>query len=50
MFDEGEKYTIVAVYQNELDMSKTIKGVVIPSWVGTIYSNEEMFVILPPGE
>ncbi|MBV6396080.1 MAG: hypothetical protein HFACDABA_01668 [Anaerolineales bacterium] len=47
MFDEEEKYTIVAVYQNKLDISKTIQGVLIPAWVGTIRSNEETFIILP---
>jgi hypothetical protein len=47
-FTVGEKYTVVAVYRNELDIAKTIDRVEVPAWVGTIRSNEETFVILPP--
>jgi len=47
MFKKGETYTIVAIYQNDLDITKTIDGVEVSSWVGSIRSNEETFVILP---
>ena len=47
MFRKGEKYTIVAVYQNDLDVTKTIDGVIVSSWVGSVRSNEETFFILP---
>lgn len=47
LFKKGEKYTIVVVYQNDIDMNKMIDGVEVPAWVGSIRSNEETFVILP---
>lgn len=47
MFRTGEKYTIVAVYQNDLGITKTIDGVAVSSWVGSVRSNKETFVILP---
>jgi hypothetical protein len=50
MFKKGEKYTIVAIYQNGLDITRTIEGVDVFSWIGSIRSNEETFVILPPGD
>jgi hypothetical protein len=43
----GETYTIVVIYQNDLDITQTIGGVEVPAWVGSIRSNEETFVILP---
>ncbi|MBI5294299.1 MAG: hypothetical protein HY869_02405 [Chloroflexi bacterium] len=43
----GETYTIVVIYQNDLDITQTIGGVEVPSWVGSVRSNEETFVILP---
>lgn len=49
-FQKGETYTLVVVYQNDFDITKTIDGVDVPSWVGTIRSNEETFIILPPGD
>ena len=47
MFRKGEKYTIVVIYQNELDATQTIDGVEISSWVGSIQSNEVTFTISP---
>ena len=47
MFKRGEKYTIVAIYQNDLDITQTIDGVAVSSWIGSVRSNEETFVILP---
>lgn len=47
MFKRGEKYTIVAIYQNDLDITQTINGVAVSSWIGSVRSNEETFVILP---
>lgn len=47
LFKKGEAYTIVAIYQNELDITQTIGGVEVPSWVGSVRSNEEMFFIKP---
>lgn len=47
MFRKGEEYTVVAVYQNDLDIAKTIDGMAVTSWVGSVHSNEETFVILP---
>lgn len=46
-FKKGEKYTIVVIYQNDLDITKTIDGVDVPSWVGSVRSNAETFIILP---
>ena len=43
----GETYTIKCVYQNEIDIKKTYDGMEVLSWVGTIQSNEETFIILP---
>jgi hypothetical protein len=43
----GEKYTIYAIYQNGLDVKRTVDGIGISSWVGTIESNKETFTILP---
>jgi hypothetical protein len=48
LFKQGEKYTIVAIYQNNIDINKTIDGVEAPAWIGSIRSNEETFIILPP--
>lgn len=50
LFKQGERYTIVAIYQNNIDINKTIDGVEVPAWVGSVRSNEETFVILPPGD
>ena len=47
MFKRGEKYTIVAIYQNDLDITQTIDGIAVSSWIGSVRSNEEIFVILP---
>ena len=47
MFKRGEKYTIVAIYQNDLDITQTIDGVAVSSWIGSVRSNKETFVILP---
>lgn len=47
MFKRGEKYTIVAIYQNDLDITQTIDGVAVLSWIGSVRSNKETFVILP---
>lgn len=47
MFKRGEKYTIVAIYQNDLDITQTIDGVAVSSWIGSVRSNEDTFVILP---
>ena len=47
MFKRGEKYTIVAIYQNDLDITQTIDGVAVSSWIGSVRSNEETFIILP---
>jgi hypothetical protein len=44
---QGEKYTIAVIYQNDIDITKTIGGIDVPSWVGTVRSNKETFVILP---
>jgi hypothetical protein len=46
-FKSGETYTIVVIYQNDLDITQTIGGVEVPSWVGSVRSNEEMFFIKP---
>jgi hypothetical protein len=43
----GEEYTIFAIYQNGLDVTLTIEGIDVPSWVGSIESNKETFTILP---
>jgi hypothetical protein len=50
MFSRGEKYTIVAVYQNDLDVTRNSMEGNVSSWVGTVRSNEETFIILPPGD
>ena len=47
LFKKGETYTIVAIYQNELDITKTIDGLDVSSWVGSVRSNAETFIILP---
>ena len=47
MFKRGEKYTIVAIYQNDLDITQTSDGVAVSSWIGSVRSNEETFIILP---
>lgn len=47
MFKRGETYTIVAIYQNDLDITQTIDGVAVSSWIGSVRSNEETFTILP---
>ena len=47
MFNKKERYTLMAVYQNSLDVIKSVGGVDVASWVGIIHSNEETFVILP---
>lgn len=44
---QGEKYTIAVIYQNDIDITKTIGGVEVPSWVGSVRSNVETFIILP---
>ena len=46
-FQRGETYTFMAVYQNGIDITKTIDGIEVPSWVGSVRSNEETFIILP---
>ena len=46
-FKNGETYTIFAIYQNNISVTKTIDGVDVLSWVGSIRSNEETFTILP---
>lgn len=46
-FKQGQPYTIVVIYQNDIEATQTIGGVEVPSWVGSIRSNEETFVILP---
>ena len=43
----GETYTIKAIYQNEINLTKTFDGIDVPSWVGKIQSNEVTFIILP---
>jgi hypothetical protein len=45
-FKSGEKYTIVVIYQNEINSDKTVDGVVLTSWIGIMQSNEETFIIL----
>ena len=47
LFTTGEKYAIVATYQNELDVTQTIDGVDVSSWVGSVQSNEVTFTIKP---
>lgn len=47
-FKKGEIYTIFAIYQNSISVTKNINGVDVSSWVGSIRSNEETFTILPP--
>ena len=47
LFKQGEKYTIVAIYQNDINTMKTINGIEVPSWVGSIESNRVTFTILP---
>ena len=47
MFTKGEKYTIGVIYQNEFDVTQTIDGVEVSSWIGSIQSNEVTFTILP---
>lgn len=47
MFKKGETYTIMAVYQNDIEAPQTFDGMEIPSWIGSIRSNEETFTILP---
>jgi hypothetical protein len=47
MFNKGEIYYVVAVYQNDVEATQVIGGVNVPAWVGLIRSNVEMFVILP---
>lgn len=49
-FKLGEPYTIVAVYRNDIDYTENIKGHAVFAWVGTVYSNEETFIILTAGE
>ncbi|MBI3175221.1 MAG: hypothetical protein HYZ25_15960 [Chloroflexi bacterium] len=46
-FEEGHKYTIVVIYHNDINITKTINNLEVPSWVGSIRSNEETFTILP---
>lgn len=47
MFTKGEKYTIIVIYQNEVEASRTVGGVDVFSWIGSIDSNEVTFTILP---
>ncbi|MBI5954523.1 MAG: hypothetical protein HY865_22940 [Chloroflexi bacterium] len=42
-----EKYKLIAIYQNEYELTNTINGVEVPAWVGSIRSNEVTFTILP---
>lgn len=44
---KGEQYRVIAVYQNQSQFTKTINGVEVPAWVGSIRSNEVAFTILP---
>jgi hypothetical protein len=46
-FQQGEKYTIFVIYQNQIEATQTLDGVEVPAWVGSIRSNEETFVISP---
>ena len=43
----AEKYKLIAIYQNEYELTNTINGVEVPAWVGSIRSNEVTFTILP---
>lgn len=47
MFKKGKRYTIVVIYQNEIDVTKSFTEGPVSSWVGSIRSNEETFIILP---
>ena len=47
MFKKGRRYIIVAVYQNEIDVTKNFIEGPVSSWVGSIRSNEETFYLLP---
>lgn len=47
LFNRGEKYTIVAIYQNDLTAAKIIDGIEVHSWVGSIESNKVTFTLLP---
>jgi hypothetical protein len=47
LFIAGEKYTIVAVYQNEIEDSRVHNGGKVDSWIGSIQSNKVFFVISP---
>ena len=47
MFKKGRRYTIVVVYQNEIDVTKSFTEGPVSSWVGSIRSNEETFYLLP---
>lgn len=46
-FQKGEPYTLTVIYQNDFEITKTIDGSDVSSWVGSLRSNEETFVILP---
>jgi len=46
-FQKGKMYTLMVVYQNDFDVTKTIDGVEVQSWVGTIQSNDVSLVIVP---
>ena len=38
LFVLGEKYTLVAIYQNELDVEIEVEGKTVSSWIGSIQS------------
>jgi len=46
-FKVGKTYTIVVIYQNNIEATQTIGGVEVPSWVGSLRSNVETFIISP---
>ena len=47
LFKKGETYTIVAIYQNYIDVTKSFTEGPVSSWVGSIRSNEETLYLLP---
>lgn len=43
LFVRGEKYTLVVIYQNEMDVQQELDGKIVRSWVGSIKSSPLTF-------
>lgn len=46
-FMNNEIYTVIAIYQNSLDVSQIIDGKEVKAWKGEVQSNTATFMIVP---